>query len=54
MRKISKEKIPPEGNEKLHWADKPGLRDLFWFLVLPYKLGQYWERQRKRIGDGEA
>ena len=24
-----------------HWADRPVLRDLFWFLVLPYRFGQY-------------
>lgn len=26
---------------KTHWADKPVLRDLFWFLVLPYRLENY-------------
>lgn len=24
-----------------HWADKPILRDLFWFLTLPHSLKQY-------------
>lgn len=27
-----------------HWADKPVLRDLFWFLVLPYRL-RVWLRE---------
>jgi len=26
---------------KTHWADKPVLRDLFWFVVLPYQFEQY-------------
>lgn len=24
-----------------HWADKPLLRDFFWFLVLPYQFRQW-------------
>lgn len=30
-----------------YWADKPILRDFFWFLVLPYKLRQNIERATK-------
>jgi hypothetical protein len=26
---------------KPHWADKPILRDFFWFLVLPHRFGQW-------------
>lgn len=27
-----------------HWADKPILRHLFWFLVIPHNLGEWvWE-----------
>ena len=33
-------------NEK-HWADKPVLRSLFWFLVLPYQFNQYLKNERK-------
>lgn len=31
--------------DKKHWADKPILRHLFWFVVLPYKLGQHLESE---------
>lgn len=24
-----------------HWADKPLLRDFFWFLVLPHRFKQW-------------
>lgn len=27
-----------------HWADKPVLRDIFWFLVLPHQFKQWQER----------
>jgi len=33
-----------------HWADKPILRDLFWFLVLPYRLKQ-WLRADSQINE---
>lgn len=26
---------------KKHWLDKPILRDLFWFIVLPYRLRMF-------------
>lgn len=26
---------------KDHWLDKPFLRDLFWFVVLPHRLKQH-------------
>jgi hypothetical protein len=29
-----------------HWADRPILRDFFWFLVLPYRFKQ-WLADRK-------
>lgn len=32
-------------SERKHWADKPILREFFWFLVLPYQLKQWKERQ---------
>jgi hypothetical protein len=27
--------------DREHWADRPILRDLFWFLVLPHQLKQH-------------
>lgn len=32
--------------EKKHWADKPILRQFFWFLVLPHKLGEWLEGRK--------
>lgn len=32
-----------------HWADKPILRDLFWFLVLPFQWKQWARKQDQRI-----
>lgn len=29
-----------------HWADKPILRHLFWFLVLPHQARQWAYQQR--------
>lgn len=34
-------------NDK-HWADKIFLRDLFWFLVLPYRL-KLWLAERASV-----
>jgi hypothetical protein len=31
--------------EKRHWADKPILRDLLWFLVLPYQAKQWLQNR---------
>jgi hypothetical protein len=31
--------------EKKHWADKPILRDLFWFKVLPHQFKQWLAKQ---------
>ena len=31
-----------------HWADKPILRDLLWFLVLPHQLRLWVTRNRER------
>jgi hypothetical protein len=28
-----------------HWADRPILRDLLWFLVLPHQAGQWLRRK---------
>ena len=32
---------------KKHFLDKPVLRDLFWFIVLPYRLRQFAAEQEK-------
>jgi len=29
-----------------HWLDKPILRDLFWFIVLPHKLKMFVAAQK--------
>lgn len=31
-----------------HFLDKPILRDLFWFIVLPYKLKVYLKEQKEK------
>jgi hypothetical protein len=33
-----------EGERAVNFLDKPILRDLFWFIVLPYKFKQYKEK----------
>lgn len=30
-----------------HWADKPVLRQLFWFLTLPFSLKQYLKKKEE-------
>ena len=34
-----------------HWADKPLLRDFFWFLVLPHQFKQYAAATKKKVDD---
>jgi hypothetical protein len=31
---------------KKHWLDKPILRDLFWFIVLPHRLRMFLAEQK--------
>ena len=40
-------------SEKKHFLDKPILRDLFWFVVLPYRLEQDYlaPKYRENIED---
>lgn len=37
-----------------HWADKPILRELFWFLVLPHNFGEWMRQRRARKESGDA
>lgn len=39
--------------DKPHWADKPLLRDFFWFLVLPHRFRQWMLSQRHDISTEE-
>jgi hypothetical protein len=38
----------PEMTMKKHWLDKPILRDLFWFIVLPYRMKMFLAEQKER------
>ena len=38
----------PEKTIKKHWLDKPILRDLFWFLVLPHRMKMFLAEQKER------
>lgn len=38
---------------KKHWADKPILRDFFWFLVLPYQFGQFLQSRSAAEQEGK-
>ena len=40
--------------KKKHFLDKPILRDLFWFIVLPYNLEQQLEEAQKQNNASEA
>jgi hypothetical protein len=34
---------------KKHWLDKPILRDIFWFIVLPHRMKMFLAEQKERI-----
>lgn len=34
-----------------HWLDKPILRELFWFIVLPYRF-KHWVKKHNEIKGG--
>lgn len=40
-------------NIKKHFLDKPILKNLFWFIVLPYRLKMFIASQKPMVDDPE-